>query len=793
MKRSIALVVGLLAVLSCRDSSLETLGPAGEADISGQAPSFSHTSNPSSCLDKALHPEFYSTSDGSPCDAGTTGNEFTNFLSPLRSTSAADLDALAADLLPHLRVDVLCISRDTEVQWPPSGDPRAATPDCRDFPDLSVTTDGSAFQAKFRTSKRKDPPNAAYQVLIYLDVGDGLLLAWRTVGLTDDPSIDTPSDDNLFVAQNGSTNPIQFHISQAISDCPPDAPITVTCLIGNGGGTLSVFDPQGQVTSALNIGPNNGLNLFTLSLTGCTQLDVDLRRFGCAVEINSETFDATNGLLENSSVTICEDLSGLTADQIAAVRVAQEDEQGQTILPEVPATDIQTECAASLSSLYAPQGIWENAWARVTDFVGVQSADAAVGVKGGGGGDIKRLSDVQLVLPVRVDVISETLPEGPVRLGDPVPVDLQTLTGTDAAAPGTILRVYGDGSVTCPTTPPAGTNAACVDDGTAGPGQVVVETGDAGAQVLFRPNAVGTAYVDVLGCGVAVPGQPDAYSGLGAFDVLGELNGADGCDRLRTDETGFHNGPAVGLDPFGDDTHEVAINDRRFRIPIPVCDSQTTAAVDGIKESAWECAESVQFPVNLPGAGKGGSPPATLLWMNDADRLYLGVMVPRESDETDTSLWFEFDLGRDGDRATPEPDANDDLIGVIRDKKDKADPGTGAFGTPQDRYVDTGCADNSGSSVCDPSTPEGSMDVTAGVQWDAASGFIFYELSHPLDSGDAPYDFRLKPGDAVGLFVRLAIGSGAQGKTNWPGFRMFEDPTAGSPGPPIIIEGPGGP
>ena len=302
---------------------------------------------------------------------------------------------------------------------------------------------------------------------------------------------------------------------------------------------------------------------------------------------------------------------------------------------------------------------------------------------------------------------------------------------------------------------------------------MVVETGKAGAQILFTPNTAGTVYVDVLGCGVAVPGQPDAYSDLGPFDVLGVPNGADGCDRLRTAETGFHNGPAVGLDPFVNEMYEVAINDRRFRIPITVCDPQTTATVDGIKESAWDCAESFQFPVNLPGAGKGGGPRATLLWMNDADSLYLGVMVPREGDETDTSLWFEFDLGRNEDRAPPEPDANDDLIGVIRDKKDTADPGTGAFGTPQDRYVDAGCANSSGSSVCDPSTPEGSMDVTAGVQWDAAGGFIFYELSHPLGSEDAPYDFLLKPGKSVGLFLRLAVGNGAQGKTIWPGFRDY--------------------
>jgi hypothetical protein len=41
-----------------------------------------------------------------------------------------------------------------------------------------------------------------------------------------------------------------------------------------------------------------------------------------------------------------------------------------------------------------------------------------------------------------------------------------------------------------------------------------------------------------------------------------------------------------------------------------------------------------------------------------------------------------------------------------------------------------------------------------------------------LSSGQLQ-DFDLASGDDVGLFLRLAIGNGAQGKTIWPDFRDY--------------------
>jgi hypothetical protein len=131
---------------------------------------------------------------------------------------------------------------------------------------------------------------------------------------------------------------------------------------------------------------------------------------------------------------------------------------------------------------------------------------------------------------------------------------------------------------------------------------------------------------------------------------------------------------------------------------------------------------------------------ATLRWLNTPDDLILSVELPRSSDESSTSLWFEFDSGAASDGAASE---NDDLIGVERKS---------GISVPSDRYLDVTCAGSSGSSVCN--AIDASPDVTAGVQFNGgtSSGFIFYEISHPL-TGDSPQDFEWSAGqdDLAGI------------------------------------------
>jgi hypothetical protein len=157
------------------------------------------------------------------------------------------------------------------------------------------------------------------------------------------------------------------------------------------------------------------------------------------------------------------------------------------------------------------------------------------------------------------------------------------------------------------------------------------------------------------------------------------------------------------------------------------------------------------------------------------------VQLPRGSDETDTSLWFEFDLGSELTGVRGQADANDDLIGVVRTK------GNSEF---VDSYIDAGCAASNGQSVCDPVDVETSEQIDGNVGAPEASNgsgdtngqFMFYEIAHPLcnTSGNAveeARDFCVSVDSDelpdLGLFLRLSVGKNSQGGTTWPEFRDY--------------------
>jgi hypothetical protein len=393
-----------------------------------------------------------------------------------------------------------------------------------------------------------------------------------------------------------------------------------------------------------------------------------------------------------------------------------------------------------------------------------------VGAVSGGGGRLRDLSDFQLAVLPKAEKLSGD--GASIAAGGSVTVQVQT-SDANEATPFTTIHFFPDpgGTAVCPSTLPAG--AACDDSS----GSAVFTTGDNGiASAVWTPGGSGTVELRALGCGVAVEGSDTpSVDGDGDF-VLGDPapDGVDGagiayCDRDPGDpddgSSGYANGPVTGLDPFetkddsGDVDLEVALNDLPLVFTAQIC----SVTVDGIKDPSWdECAAGERtFPVNLPGGGRNSGAMATLRWLNTPDSLILSVEVPRGSDESSTSLWFEFDSGPGSDGL---PGENDDLIGVER---------TQGISAASDRYLDATCAASSGSSICSAIDPAG-QDVTAGVQFNSsASGdFIFYEISHPLSSGQVE-DFDLESGDSVGLFLRLAVGNGAQGKTIWPAFRDY--------------------
>jgi hypothetical protein len=52
-----------------------------------------------------------------------------------------------------------------------------------------------------------------------------------------------------------------------------------------------------------------------------------------------------------------------------------------------------------------------------------------------------------------------------------------------------------------------------------------------------------------------------------------------------------------------------------------------------------------------------------------------------------------------------------------------------------------------------------------------------YEISHPLTTTEVAglqIDLRRVAGQSAGFFITLRLGNGAQGNTQWPGFRVYK-------------------
>jgi hypothetical protein len=771
MKRWLLVPALALVAASCQDLNESAMGPEETTSI----PLFSHTGPVNGCLDLADHPPVVgnvydsgATPQQSPCDGRLNGGLDGFFLLPSLVANPGVSDPFVAGLASFLRVEAVNIVC-----------PVGAS--CSNPGVLSAVAEGTgSYSASWKTRKNGNgtqPAESAWRLKIWLTNGstaaseDVRLLGYRDVILSNTPSADQPSDEPALVIQLGSNQNVPFLITQEMDTCLTSGEYSVTCLIDNGGGPLDVTYPLGS--AQVIIGPGNGTNVFTLQAENCgDDLDVDVPLLGCRVSVESPTLPETVTLNE-STIEICEVLTYGVGDFDAYV--LKVDEDGQTVLPPTA-----SDCLSPALSVSAPagfRGLLTQGLGRVASLFTAQplvATTAAVGVSGGGG-RLRDLSDFQLAVLPKAEKFSGD--GASIAAGGSVTVEVKTTDAKHQATPYTTIYFFPDagGSAVCPGSLPDGT---CVND--AGTGNAVFTTGLTGiASAVWTPAGSGTVELRALGCGVAVEGSDTPGVDADGDFVLGDPapDGVNGggiawCDRDPTDlddgTSGYANGPVTGLDPFetkddsGDVDLEVALNDLPLVFTAQIC----SVSVDGIKDASWnECAAGEEpFPVNLPGGGKNSGATATLRWLNTPTDLILSVEVPRNSDESSTSLWFEFDSGAGSDGTAS---VNDDLIGVER---------SSGVSSPSDRYLDATCAGSSGSSVCNAIDPDGTagQNVTAGVQFNrSASGdFIFYEISHPLSSGQ-PQDFDLESGDSVGLFLRLAVGNGAQGKTIWPAFRDY--------------------
>src|SRR5256885_821612 len=191
-------------------------------------------------------------------------------------------------------------------------------------------------------------------------------------------------------------------------------------------------------------------------------------------------------------------------------------------------------------------------------------------------------------------------------------------------------------------------------------------------------------------------------------------------------------------------------------------------AVDGVLcPGEWDGVTPISFSVSLP---EGGTTPGQLFIRNDATNLYFAVRFDRGIRDVGSQVIFEFD----GDNNPPQQNGDDVFL----------------FGT-DGQFVDDfrtnlpPCAVESAPASC------AFRDVDYGGSNDGVGAFrqegtvLVFEVSHPLNSGDAGHDFALVGGNVIGMNLNVHVAGGgsvfADTYVPGPGFGSFMPLTITSP------------
>jgi hypothetical protein len=177
-----------------------------------------------------------------------------------------------------------------------------------------------------------------------------------------------------------------------------------------------------------------------------------------------------------------------------------------------------------------------------------------------------------------------------------------------------------------------------------------------------------------------------------------------------------------------------------------------TATVDGVMAPGeWDRAAHVDFPVTVPG---GGSTTATFYEMNDATKVY-GAFLLRGGAQSGLPVedaWILIDREHNGDWGNGD---------------DRLSASTVFPSDSFDQVVRKPCPEYNAIWCTTLDTANGgTADVTARVGSSAAGWF--YELSHPLRSGDPNDMAAVSVGGRVGAQVGISLCTSTCGGGAWP-------------------------
>lgn len=260
------------------------------------------------------------------------------------------------------------------------------------------------------------------------------------------------------------------------------------------------------------------------------------------------------------------------------------------------------------------------------------------------------------------------------------------------------------------------------------PRTVVVTAGET-ASTTFDVTCAPTA-LEVTAVTTGDAPDPDGYTVLvGSSDEPVEVNGTvryevDGGPHTVELRDVAYNCVVSGDNPRDVDVAWGATATTTFEVDCPT----PLAVLDGVRSPGeWDGATSVP-------AFDG----ATVLYMNDGVNLYLAFEVEDETLGADDNVRFRFDNQRDG--AWDEGEDNFSLSGA-------------------GNFTDLHASATGWSIFDDQQDGAGAAGASAGVN--------FFEIAHPLDSGD-PQDFALSPGDTVGYCVIYRMDGVGVSATTFP-------------------------
>ena len=563
--RTRLLVASVVSVASfaCTDGPEGALGPTeAELDpITVSEPAFAVTAGDAeSCLD-TWDVENTTPGTASPCDAahGTNGYPGVYFMPSLvgnPNISGELLSGLANDLIFEV-VPFDCSGSGCETKR------------------LQVREKGGVYAASWTINKKdSNLAESNWRVRVSLGTGNGnapVPLAYRDVFQTNSPSTDQPSDGPTLDIQFGSTQSVKVFIEQGA--CTKlEQGVSVSCLIGDEGGSLGLITPTGQQIETI-IGSGNGTRSYTLT-TNPGAVDADVRLIGDAVTVTANPPFGASERLNGSEIRFCEPSEFNTSGNNDAY-VIQQDEHGQSVLPK-----LDVSCPLFSTSVGLLDGIGDSFGSFAALFAPQPLIATMFKAGSGGGGTLQRLSDFQLAEMSSASIESGGGPQT-ITEGETIDASVRVRVADGAAASGATIRFFAeDGDV-----------LSC-SDGTSGTSCVELTGADGLASVDWTPVS-GSRSLYALGCGIAVAGEDTPQTATDG--ILGVLQASNGgiCDRdpavvdgYDSSVDGFANGAiAADVDPFEpyNDT-EIALND----LPL-VFTATVEKACDNVGETTVTC------------------------------------------------------------------------------------------------------------------------------------------------------------------------------------------------------------